>query len=100
MALYCVPPESDITPGLSSRGKSAQDVFGECILRKNTAKEVLHTEEELRQFLTRAAGDAVAHIDYVQTKPEEQAAWLTNMPTDEEAGWGAESSNAGYPQGS
>jgi hypothetical protein len=26
-ALYYVPPESDITPGLSARGKSAQDIF-------------------------------------------------------------------------
>jgi hypothetical protein len=93
-ALYCVPPESDITPGLSAKGKSAQDIFGECILRKNTGKGVLHSEDELRQFLSRAAGDAVAHIDYAQIHPAEQAAWLANMPTDEEAGWGAESSNA------
>jgi hypothetical protein len=93
-ALYYVPPESDITPGLSAKGKSAQDIFGECILRKNTSKGVLHSEDELRQFLTRAAGDAVAHLDYTQIVPTEQAAWLANMPSDEEAGWGAESSNA------
>jgi hypothetical protein len=99
--LYCVPPESDIVPGLSAKGKSAQDIFGECILRKNKGEEfvrkagpeVFHTEEELLQFFTRAAGDAVAHIDYAHIEPTEQAAWLANMPTDEEAGWGAEVSN-------
>jgi hypothetical protein len=31
-ALYTVPAGSDITPGLSAKGKSAQDIFGECIL--------------------------------------------------------------------
>jgi hypothetical protein len=99
--LYTVPADSDITPGLSAKGKSAQDIFGECILRKNKGPEfvdkvgpdVFHTEEELRAFFTRAAGDAVAHIDYAPIAPESQAAWLVNMPTDEEAGWGAETSN-------
>jgi hypothetical protein len=99
--LYTVPAESDITPGLSAKGKSAQDIFGECILRKNKGPEfvnkagpdVFHTEEELREFLTRAAGDAVAHIDYAPIAPEAQAAWLANMPSDEEAGWGAATSN-------
>jgi hypothetical protein len=42
---------------------------------------------------TRAAGDAVAHIDYAPIAPESQAAWLANMPSDEEAGWGADTSN-------
>jgi hypothetical protein len=101
-ALYYVPPESDITPGLSAKGKTAQDMFGECILRKNRGEEfvrkagpeVFHSEEELFQFFTRAAGDAVAHLDYAMTEPTVQAAWLANMPTDEEAGWGAEVSNS------
>jgi hypothetical protein len=100
-ALYCVPPESDITPGLSAKGKSAQDIFSECILRKNKGPEfvaragpdVFHSEGELREFLTRAAGDAVAHIDYAPIEPQEQAAWLANMPSDEEAGWGTEANN-------
>jgi hypothetical protein len=96
-ALYMVPAESDITPGLLAKGKSAQDIFGECILRKNkgpafvdkAGPDIFHSEEELHQFLTRAAGDAVAHIDYTPIAPGEQAAWLANMPSDEEAGWGA-----------
>jgi hypothetical protein len=100
-ALYTVPAESDITPGLSAKGKSAQDIFGECILRKNkgpafvdkAGPDIFHSEEELREFLTRAAGDAVAHIDYAPIAPETQAAWLANMPSDEEAGWGAEANN-------
>jgi hypothetical protein len=100
-ALYTVPAESDITPGLSAKGKSAQDIFAECILRKNkgdkfvskAGTDIFHTEEELREFLTRAAGDAVAHIDYAPIAPETQAAWLANMPSDEEAGWGAEANN-------
>jgi hypothetical protein len=99
--LYSVPAESDITPGLSAKGKSAQDIFMECILRKNKGPKfvgkagpgIFHTEEELREFLTRAAGDAVAHIDYAPIAPETQAAWLSNMPSDEEAGWGAETNN-------
>jgi hypothetical protein len=99
--LYTVPADSDITPGLSAKGKSAQDIFGECILRKNKGKafvdkagpDVFHSEEELREFFTRAAGDAVAHIDYAPIAPESQAAWLANMPSDEEAGWGAEAIN-------
>jgi hypothetical protein len=100
-ALYTVPAESDITPGLSAKGKSAQDIFKECILRKNkgdkfvsrAGTDVFHTEEELREFLTRAAGDAVAHIDYAPIAPETQAAWLANMPSDEEANWGAGTNN-------
>jgi hypothetical protein len=99
--LYSVPKESDITPGLSAKGKTAQDIFTECILRKNKGPEfvekagpdVFHSEEELHQFFTRAAGDAVAHIDYAPIAPETQAAWLANMPSDEEAGWGADTSN-------
>jgi hypothetical protein len=99
--LYTVPTGSDITPGLSAKGKSAQDIFGECILRKNKGPEfvakagpdIFHSEKELREFLTRAAGDAVAHIDYAPIAPESQAAWLANMPSDEEAGWGAEAIN-------
>jgi hypothetical protein len=35
----------------------------------------------------------VAHIDYAPIAPESQAAWLSNMPSDEEAGWGAEANN-------
>jgi hypothetical protein len=99
--LYTVPADSDITPGLSAKGKSAQDIFTECILRKNkgpafvdkAGPDIFHSEKELREFLTRAAGDAVAHIDYAPIAPEAQAAWLSNMPSDEDAGWGAESSN-------
>jgi hypothetical protein len=100
-ALYTVPADSDITPGLSAKGKSAQDIFTECIMRKNkgptfvakAGPDVFHSEEELREFLTRAAGDAVAHIDYAPIAPEVQAAWLSNMPSDEEAGWGADTNN-------
>jgi hypothetical protein len=100
-ALYYVPLDSDITPGLSAKGKTAQDMFKECILRKNkgpefvakAGPEVFHSEEELFQFFTRAAGDAVAHIDYAPLDPQSQAAWLANMPSDEEAGWGAEANN-------
>jgi hypothetical protein len=100
-ALYTVPKDSDITPGLSAKGKSAQDIFTECILRKNKGMEfvkkagpdIFHSEDELREFLTRAAGDAVAHIDYAPIAPEAQAAWLSNMPTDEDAGWGAGDNN-------
>jgi hypothetical protein len=100
-ALYTVPPESDITPGLSAKGKSAQDIFGECILRKNkgpvfvgkAGPDVFHSEEELREFFTRAAGDVVAHINYAPSVPTVQAAWLANMPSDEEAGWGAEAND-------
>jgi hypothetical protein len=99
--LYTVPADSDITPGLSAKGKSAQDIFTECILRKNkgwefvekAGRDTFHSEEELREFLTRAAGDAVAHIDYAPLAPEAQAAWLSNMPSDEEAGWGADLNN-------
>jgi hypothetical protein len=99
--LYTVPADSDITPGLSSKGKSAQDIFAECIMRKNKGPEfvmkagpdVFHSEDELREFLTRAAGDAVAHIDYAPIAPEAQAAWLSNMPSDEESGWGAGMNN-------
>jgi hypothetical protein len=99
--LYTVPADSDITPGLSAKGKSAQDIFYECILRKNKGQkffedagtDVFHSEDELREFLTRAAGDAVAHIDYAPIAPEAQAAWLANMPSDEEAGWGAGANN-------
>jgi hypothetical protein len=101
-ALYTVPSGSDIIPGLSAKGKSAQDIFGECILRKNkgpafvdkAGPEVFHSKGELREFLTRAAGDAVAHIDYAPLVPSEQAAWLVNMPSDEEAGWGASANDA------
>jgi hypothetical protein len=99
--LYTVPKESDIVPGLSAKGKTAQDIFAECILRKNkgakfaelAGPDVFHSEEELHQFFTRAAGDAVAHIDYAPIAPEAQAAWLANMPSDEEAGWGADQNN-------
>jgi hypothetical protein len=100
-ALYYVPHDSDITPGLSAKGKSAQDIFKECILRKNKGPEfvakagpdVFHSEEELQQFFIRAAGDAVAHINYAPIEPLAQAAWLANMPSDEEAGWGADANN-------
>jgi hypothetical protein len=33
--LYTNPLESDAPPELSAKGQSAQDIFGECILRKN-----------------------------------------------------------------
>jgi hypothetical protein len=100
--LYTNPPESDQPPVFSVKGKSAQDIFGECILRKNkgpefvrkAGPEVFHSEEELLEFLTRAAGSSTAHIDYAALVPAEQAAWLANMPTDEEAGWDADAANS------
>jgi hypothetical protein len=39
--------------------------------------------------LVRAAGVATAHIDYGMEGYTEQMDWLSNMPTDEEAGWGS-----------
>jgi hypothetical protein len=100
--LYTTPLGSEVTPVLSAKGKSAQDIFGECILRKNkgpaffleAGHDVYHTDEELREFLTRAACAATAHIDYAHTTPSESMSWLANMPTDEAAGWDAEASNA------
>jgi hypothetical protein len=102
MTLYTNPPGSEALPVLSAKGKSAQDIFGKCILRKNkgpdfvrkAGPDVFHTDEELREFLTRAACGATAHIDYAHIAPSESLMWLTNMPTDEATGWNADASNA------
>jgi hypothetical protein len=99
--LYTYPSGSDAPPILSAKGKSAQDIFGECILRKNkgpdfvrkAGPDVFHTEEELREFLTRSACRATAHLAYAEETPSESIAWLANMPTNEEASWGAAASN-------
>jgi hypothetical protein len=99
--LYSQPKDSEALPVLSVKGKTAQDIFGECILRKNkgpdfvskVGPDLFHSEEELREFLTRAASNAMAHIDYAEEAPSESMAWLANMPTDEDAGWNAEASN-------
>jgi hypothetical protein len=99
--LYTNPPEADTPPTLSAKGKSAQDVFGECILRKNkgpdfvhkAGPDVFHSEEELHEFLVRAACGASAHINYAEEEPSESMSWLANMPSDEEAGWNAAASN-------
>jgi hypothetical protein len=87
---------------LSTRGKSAQDIFGECILRKNKGEkfvrqagtEIFHSTEELQEFFAKAAGSATAHIDYAAIPPSEQMEWLANMPSDEEAGWNVEAANS------
>jgi hypothetical protein len=87
--LYTIPPGSDVLPTLSAKGKSAQDIFGECILRKNKGPEfvrkagsdVFHTKEELHEFLTRSACGATSHIDYTAQPPFESLAWLTSMPS-------------------
>jgi hypothetical protein len=100
--LYTNPLGSEATPVLSAKGKSAQDIFGECIMRKNkgpafileAGHDVFHTDEELREFLTRAACAATSHINYAHITPSESMEWLANMPTDEDAGWNAEASNA------
>jgi hypothetical protein len=100
--LYTSPLGSDATPVLSAKGKTAQDIFGECIMRKNkgpaffleAGHDVYHTEEELHEFLTRAACEATAHIDYALEAPSESLSWLANMPTDEDAGWNAGAHNA------
>jgi hypothetical protein len=100
--LYTDPPGSDVPPMLSAKGKSAQDIFGECILCKNRGPEFVrkagsdafHSEEELREFPTRAACRASAHINYVEQSPSESLAWLVNMPADEEAGWNAAATNS------
>jgi hypothetical protein len=100
--LYTIPPESDALPPTSSKGKSAQDIYGECILRKNkgakfvhlAGSDIFHTEEELHAFLVRSACAAVAHIDYSQAEPSKAMEWLANMPSDEEAGWNADATNA------
>jgi hypothetical protein len=99
--LYTNPPESDVPPVLSAKGKLAQDIFRECILRKNKGPEfvhkagsdIFHSEEELHAFLTRAAGGAVAHIDYAAQVPSESMLWLADMPSDEEAGWNTAATN-------
>jgi hypothetical protein len=99
--LYTLPLGSDLSPVTSAKGKSAQDIFGECIMRKNKGPEFVlkagsdtfHTEEELHEFLVRAATQATAHIDYAMLPPSESTAWLANMPTDVEAGWNAAASD-------
>jgi hypothetical protein len=99
--LYTQPQDSEVMPVLSVKGKSAQDVFGECIIRKNkgpdfvrkAGPDLFHSEEELREFLTRAAGSATAHINYAEEEPSEAMSWLVNMPTDEDAGWNAAASD-------
>jgi hypothetical protein len=95
--LYTNPPKSDVPPAVSAKGKSAQDIFGECIIRKNRGPEfvckagpdIFHSEEELHKFLSRAMGGALADIDYAALVPSDSTQWLANMPSDEEAGWNA-----------
>jgi hypothetical protein len=96
--LYTNPPESDEPAILLAKGKSAQDVYGECILRKNRGPEFLekagtdtfHTTEELHKFLVKASTRATSHLPYHAPEAE---GWLVNMPTDEDAGWNADAMN-------
>jgi hypothetical protein len=44
--LYTPPADSDATPVLSTKGKSAQDVYGECILRKNRGPKFFSAAEQ------------------------------------------------------
>jgi hypothetical protein len=93
--LYTIPLGSDATPEISAKGMMAQDIFGECITRKNKGEQFIkdapegtfHSTDQLHEFLVRSAGKAVSHINYAE--PSERPQWLVNMPTDEEAGWGA-----------
>jgi hypothetical protein len=55
--LYSNPPGTDQPPVLSTRGKSAQDIFGECILRKNKG------EKFVRQAGTETAGEYPLPLD-------------------------------------
>jgi hypothetical protein len=95
--LYTNPPESDEPAVLSVRGKLAQDIFGECIIPKNkgpkffkqAGTDIFHTLEELHSFLVMVASRATAHIQYHLPESSEAAAWLKNMPTDEDVGWNA-----------
>jgi hypothetical protein len=97
--LYIPPSESGVPGALSSKGKSAQDIFGECILCKNRGPkfveeggtELFHTEGELHEFFVWANMAANAHYDYANMGPEEPTnRWLLSMLSDEEAGWGAD----------
>jgi hypothetical protein len=95
--LYTNLPDSDEPAVLSVNGKSAQDIFGECITHKNKGRAFVeqagtasfHTMKDLHEFLVKAAARATAHLHYSLPEPTEAEAWLVNMPTDEEAGWNA-----------
>jgi hypothetical protein len=95
------PPESSVQGPVSTKGKSAQDIFGECIIRKNMgvgfirsgSLELFHTSEELHTFFVQVGMVAKAHINHAPPKAADVEAWLKNMPTDEEAGWGASELN-------
>jgi hypothetical protein len=99
--LYTIPLGSDASPEVSANGKSAQDIFGECILQKNKGEKFIneapagtyHSADQLRAFLIRSAAKAVSHINYAELEPSENMQWLANMPTNEEAGWGADAAN-------
>jgi hypothetical protein len=99
--LYTNPIGSDAPPEFSAKGKSAQDIFGECITRKNKGEKFIneappdtfHTTHQLHEFLVRLAGRAHAHIDYSAEDPSEAMAWLATMPSDEAAGWNAASAD-------
>jgi hypothetical protein len=99
--LYTNPIGSDAPPEFSAKGKSAQDIFGECITRKNKGEKFIneappdtfHTTHQLHEFLVRSAGRAHAHIDYSAEDPSEAMAWLATMPSDEAAGWNAASAD-------
>jgi hypothetical protein len=93
--LYTPPSDSPCLEQVSAKGKSAQDIFGKCILQKNKGPAfvqmagpgIFHTAEELHEFFVKAAGDAVAHLDYACPAKEQAESWLENMPSDEEGGW-------------
>jgi hypothetical protein len=102
--LYSLPKGSMSPEITSAKGKTAQDIFAECILRKNkgarfvekVGSELFHTEDELHWFFTQAAMVAIAPdqlVDYTPADPDAREAWLTNMPSNHEAGWGADEMN-------
>jgi hypothetical protein len=99
--LYTPPAESTEAGHVSAKGKMAQDVFRECIIRKNRGPDfvraggpdIFHSMPELHEFFVKAAMQANAHLDYAPVEPLQAEAWLHNMPTDEEGGWGANALN-------
>jgi hypothetical protein len=88
-SLYVPPIDSSTLEVVSSKGKMAQDIFRECVLCKNRGSGiVLHTNEELHEFFVKVAVAATAHINYSKMDVHSAEAWLRDMPSDEEAGWG------------
>jgi hypothetical protein len=104
--LYTNPIGSDALPKVTARGKSAQDVFGECITRKNKGRKFVdeappdsfHSTQQLHEFLVRSSGRAHAHLNYSAEDPSESMTWLANMPSDEDAGWNATHANESIRQ--